>query len=234
MKQIRSFRAFGFALIASMSALMLSAQAGDQAVLQQRLYSQFRLTDNHCRPLQSCYARRCGRDPRTGVTHVRRLLAHASGKHIQEWENQPGLGWLRQRHPDRHGGARGRNRNRLSPSSVCARGKVLGQGNQAQRDGVLFQLYSDPYDGIRDYANLKIPFPNKKEIPPVDQVMQTVSQVLTVMRQDDQGNQGGQQAQQSPQGQFQGNPAPSAFVPGKDIRTGALTPTSFSSIQAGR
>ena len=80
---------------------------------------------------------------------------------------------------------------------------------------MLFQLYSDPYDGLRYYANLKIPFPNKKEMPPVDTVMQTVSEVLTVMRQDDQGDQGGQQ------GPPQGYPAQSAFIPGRymDRRT---------------
>jgi hypothetical protein len=77
---------------------------------------------------------------------------------------------------------------------------------------VLFELYSDPYDGLRYYANLKIPFPNKKEMPPVDAVMQTVSEVLTVMRQDDQGDQGAQQGQQS---QFQGNAGRSDFVPGR-------------------
>jgi len=66
-------------------------------------------------------------------------------------------------------------------------------GIQVQKDGVLVQLYSDPYDDIRYYANLKIPYPNKKEVPSVDAAMQLVAEVLTVVPQDDQG---GQQAAQ--------------------------------------
>jgi hypothetical protein len=62
-------------------------------------------------------------------------------------------------------------------------------GIQVQKDGILFVLYSDPYDDIRYYANLKIPFPNKKEVPSVDAAMQLVAEVLTVVPPDDQGGQ---------------------------------------------
>jgi hypothetical protein len=63
---------------------------------------------------------------------------------------------------------------------------------QVQQDGVLFQLYSDPYDNVRYYANLKIPFLNKKVVPPVDTATQLVAEVLTVVPpSDDQGAQGG-------------------------------------------
>lgn len=83
-------------------------------------------------------------------------------------------------------------------------------GIQVQKDGVLFQLYSDPYDGIRYYANLKIPFPNKKEAPSVDAAMQLVAEVLTVAPADNQGgqpgqdNQGGQPAQAGPYAAYAG------------------------------
>jgi hypothetical protein len=59
-------------------------------------------------------------------------------------------------------------------------------GIKVQKDGVLFQLYSDPYNDIRYYANLKIPFPNKKEVPSVDVALQTVVEVLTVVPQQEQ------------------------------------------------
>ena len=62
-------------------------------------------------------------------------------------------------------------------------------GIQVQKDGVLFQLYSDPYDDIRYYSNLKIPFPNKKEVPPVDAAVQLVAEVLTVVPPDNQAEQ---------------------------------------------
>jgi hypothetical protein len=62
-------------------------------------------------------------------------------------------------------------------------------GITVQNDGVLFRLYSDPYDDIRYYGNLKIPFPNKKEVPSVDVASQMVAEVLTVVPPDDQGSQ---------------------------------------------
>jgi hypothetical protein len=72
-------------------------------------------------------------------------------------------------------------------------------GIQAQKDGILIQLYSDPYDDIRYYANLKVPFPNKKEVPSVDAALQLVAEVLTVVPPDDQGAQPADQgAQQAP------------------------------------
>jgi hypothetical protein len=72
---------------------------------------------------------------------------------------------------------------------------------------VLFQLYSDPYDGIRYYANLKIPFPNKKQVPPVDVAMQTVAEVLTVVP-PDQGGQGNQPSPGMNAGQNMQEPPP--------------------------
>ena len=65
-------------------------------------------------------------------------------------------------------------------------------GVSVQNDGVSIDLYSDPYDNVRFYGVLKIPFPNKKEVPPVDSVMGTIAEVLTVAsRSEDQGAQGG-------------------------------------------
>jgi len=59
-------------------------------------------------------------------------------------------------------------------------------GIQVQKDGIIFQLYSDPYDDTRYYANLKIPFPDKKTVPPVDTATQSVAEVLTVVSAEDQ------------------------------------------------
>lgn len=51
---------------------------------------------------------------------------------------------------------------------------------QVEKDGIVFTLYSDPYNDVRYYASLKIPFPNKKETPSPDMALQAVSDVLTV------------------------------------------------------
>jgi hypothetical protein len=51
---------------------------------------------------------------------------------------------------------------------------------QVEKDGVLFQLYSDRFDDTHYYGNLRIPFPSKKEMPSVKTVMQLVGEVLKV------------------------------------------------------
>ena len=73
---------------------------------------------------------------------------------------------------------------RFAPDEKC-----WVTGIAVQKDSVVFQLYSEPYDQIRYYASLKIPFPNKKEIPSSDQVMQLVGEVLTVVPQEAAGSQ---------------------------------------------
>jgi hypothetical protein len=62
----------------------------------------------------------------------------------------------------------------------------------AQKDGVNFKLYSDADEnGIRYHANLKVLFPNKKQVPPVDTILGLIGEVLTVAPPD-------QPAEQSP------------------------------------
>jgi hypothetical protein len=63
-------------------------------------------------------------------------------------------------------------------------------GIAVQKDGIVLHLYSDPYNGIRYYGDLKIPFPNKKVVPFIDDAMQMVADVLTVASAD----QGAQQS----------------------------------------
>lgn len=56
---------------------------------------------------------------------------------------------------------------------------VTGLG--VQKDGIVFRLYSDPYDGIRYYGQLKVPF-EKGSVPPPDQAMARIAEVLTVQQ----------------------------------------------------
>jgi hypothetical protein len=220
MKQVRSFRAFAFAIIASMSSLVLSAQAGDPAVLQQKLYAQFRLTtttpdrSDIVTPGDVVVIHRPGLLMYAVASPMPPSNTYKNGKISQGWG---GFGKDLMITMAAPGGATATDypHRQFVPEEKC-----WVKGVQVQKDGVLFQLYSDPYDGLRYYANLKIPFPNKKEMPPVDAVIQTVAEVLTVVRQDDQGDQGGQQSQQ---GQAQGNAGQSAFVPGRYIDKGNRT-----------
>jgi hypothetical protein len=46
-------------------------------------------------------------------------------------------------------------------------------------DGVVFQFYSDPYNHVRYYGQLKFPFA-KNVAPPVDEVLKPIEEVITV------------------------------------------------------
>lgn len=74
---------------------------------------------------------------------------------------------------------------------------------QVQKDGILFTLFSDPYNDVRYYASLKIPFADKKQVPSVEAAQQAVAEVLTVAPADNGNSEASQPA--SP-------PAPAAPV----------------------
>ena len=210
MKQVRLFRASGLAVITSMLSLMPAAQTGDTAAIQQYLNSQFRLTTMTADRLDISAA------GDVAVIHKPGLIMYSvaspmppsntykNGKIGQGWS---GFGKDMAITMMTQGGGTAANypHRPFAPEERC-----WVTGVHAQNDGVLFQLYSDSYDGIRYYANLKIPYPNKKGIPPVEAVMQFVAEVLTT------DNQGGQPAPD--QGSQPALPAPEpvpapAFAP---------------------
>jgi hypothetical protein len=59
-----------------------------------------------------------------------------------------------------------------------------------EQDGVVFNVYSDPFNDVRYYGQLKFPFP-KNSIPPTDEMVRMVEEVITVAPPDDANNQGG-------------------------------------------
>jgi len=189
MKQLGWFRAFGLVAIAPMLSLTLAAQAGDTAMIQQKLYAQFKLTTITVDRSDIVTA------GDVVVIHKPGLLMYAvasplppsntykNGKIGQGWGGfgkDLAIGMLTQG----GGTAADYPKRPFVPEEKCWVTAI-----QVQKDGVIFQLYSDPYDDIRYYANLKIPFPNKKEMPSVDAALQLVAEVLTVMPPDDQGGQ---------------------------------------------
>jgi hypothetical protein len=50
--------------------------------------------------------------------------------------------------------------------------------SRVQDDGVILEFYSDPFDNVRYIGQVKFPFP-KKTIPSADEVMKTISEVVT-------------------------------------------------------
>ena len=181
MFQVEGIAVFGLAVVTSISGLALAAQTADPAVIQARLTSQFKLTTTAA-------------DRSEIVTPGAVVEMHRQGMMIYSvaaplppsntYKNgKIGQGW---------GGfgkdlaitmlAPGGATSDSYPKAQFAIGdKCWVTGLKVQKDSVVFQLYSDPIGDTRYYGNLKIPFPNKKEMPSVDAVLQMVAEVLTVV-----------------------------------------------------
>jgi hypothetical protein len=63
------------------------------------------------------------------------------------------------------------------------------------KDGIVVSTFSDPYNDTRYFGELKFPFP-KGSVPPVDNFVKTVSEVITVQPPDDK-DKGGKDDQAS-------------------------------------
>jgi hypothetical protein len=51
------------------------------------------------------------------------------------------------------------------------------------KDGIVFQLYSDPYNDVRYYGQLKVPL-DKRSVPSADDALARIAEVLTVQPPD--------------------------------------------------
>ncbi len=70
------------------------------------------------------------------------------------------------------------------PRTLAAGDRCWIQSITVQRDAVVFKLLTDPDDNdIRYHADLKFPFPNKKQVPTADAMLSTISEVLAVVPQ---------------------------------------------------
>jgi hypothetical protein len=171
-------RAFGLAALGLVFCLSLAAQAGDTRTIEQQLEAKFKLTkitDDRMsivsdgdrveiqKPGVTMYDVSSPMPPL--FTYKNGKIGHGLmgfGKDVAISFKTPG------------GTAADYSRRPFEPGEKC-----WVTGIQVQKDGVLFQLYSDRYDDNRYYANLKIPFSGKKETPPAT-VMQLVEEVLKV------------------------------------------------------
>lgn len=213
MTQMRRYPVFGFMVMSWMLGLSLSAQSADPVVLQQKLSAQFKLT--------TTTADRTDIVTAGDVVEIRKpgLLMYAvdspmppsntykGGRITQGWSGF-GKDMLITMRSSEGTTANDYQHRPFVAGEKCWVTSVLVQG-----DGVVFQLYSDPYNDVRYYANLKVPFPDKKIVPPVDSFMQTIAEVVKAASQDNPGGPG-----PSPLPGNSGNGVASSVI-GKYIRT---------------
>jgi hypothetical protein len=191
MDQVRWYRALGLVAITPILSLTLAAQSGDPvAALQGRLNSQFKLTTTTKNLTEIVTAGDVVVLHKDGLKMSALASPLAESSTYKDGKIGGGGGkrfWGSLGVAALQGVAAG-----LDPAggSVPADipGQTFGSGQKfwvlaatAQKDGVLFKLYSDPNDnGVRYHADLKILYPNKKQVPPIDAALQLISEVLTV------------------------------------------------------
>jgi hypothetical protein len=188
MKDVRRFLLLGLLAITLLVSLTLAAETGDIAAIQQKLDSQYRLT----RATSDLTDIVTAGDV---VTIHKSNLVMFSGTAVPATNNynrgaiSQGFGTvLIETNPNTV-------QRQFVPEEKC-----WVTGIRVQKDGVLFQLFSDPYNGRRYYSSLKVAFPNKKEVPPVDVVLGLIAEVLTVAPTDDQNAQSWQPPSVPPRG----------------------------------
>jgi hypothetical protein len=192
---LRRFALYSALFVLAGTASCIYARAGDPAAIQQALNSQFKLTtvtadrSDIVTPGDVVVIHKPGLLMYAVASPMPPSNTYKNGKIGQGWGGF-GKDMLITMAAPGGGTANDYPHRPFAPEEKC-----WVTGIQVQKDGVLFQLYSDPYDGVRYYANLKIPFPNKREVPSVDTAMQTVAEALTVVPSDNQGGQAGQPAQ---------------------------------------
>ena len=174
MKQSWWFTAFGTAALACITGLTMAAQQGDPAAIQQKLNARFRLTTTTA-------------DRSDIVTAGDVVVIHKPGLVMFSGTAVPSTNNYK-------GGVIGQGFGTVlimtNPNTV-QRQFVPGEkcwviGITVQKDGVVFGLFSDPYNGYRYFGDLKINFPAKKEVPPADVVLRLIAEVLTVDGEVDQ------------------------------------------------
>jgi hypothetical protein len=109
--------------------------------------------------------------------------------------------------------------NGCSSRKFVAGEKFFVTNIDLQKDGILVGTISDPYNDVRYYGEVKFPFP-KGSVPPIDDFVKTVSEVITVQPSDDKGNQNDQAAQQP----APASPAPAAAPAAAPAPMAAIAP----------
>jgi hypothetical protein len=86
-------------------------------------------------------------------------------------------------------------------------------GIEAHDDGIVFDLFSDPYSDVRYYSTLKFPY-SKGSVPLADTMMSTVAEVLKVAPSDDSASSGDDKKQAAASAPASGTQATAAPAPG--------------------
>jgi hypothetical protein len=233
MEQVRRFGPFGFVAVAAifvvgLPSLRVEAQVGDPATLiQQKLVGQIKLTKaaaDHSDIVTAgdvVLLHKDGLMMCSSASPYAFSNSYSSGVLTANYNNRAkdaAKSFLRGRLPFGGGGSAADAANNGCASRKFVAGeKFWITGVTVQKDGILVSTISDPYNDVRFYGDIKFLFP-KGNVPPPDDFVNTVSEVITVQPADDkdqggQSGQGSQPAQAATPASAAPAPAPMAAIP---------------------
>jgi hypothetical protein len=245
MEQVRRFRPFGFAALAAIlvfapQTVHLLAQVGDPATLdEEKLAAQIKLTkaaadhSDVVTPGDIVMLHKDGLMMCSSASSYAFSNTYSNGVLAPNYNNRAkdaAKSFLKGRLPFGGGGSAADAANNGCASRKFVAGeKFWVTGIVVQKDGILVSTISDPYNDLRFYGDIKFLFP-KGSVPPPDEFVKTVAEVITVQPPDDQA-QGGQNSQSQP-AQAAGPaaapappPAPMAAIPPPPPPTDTPPPT---------
>jgi hypothetical protein len=236
MVQVKRLGALGFIVLAAIFTVGVEAQGGDPAALiQQKLVTQIKVTKStadrsdivtagdvvllHKDGLMMCSS---SSSYAFSNTYSNGVLAANYKNRVKDAVKSFGFGHI----PVFGGGTSATDAaNNGCPSRKFVAGeKFWITGVTPQKDGILISTFSDPFpdpsgNQVRYYGEIKFPFA-KGAVPPADDFVKTVAEVITVAPADDKADQGGQGGGQSGQGSQPAQaaapappPAPMADIP---------------------
>jgi hypothetical protein len=220
MTQMQRVSVFGFVIAATILGVVAQAQVGDPGTLvQEKLASQIKLTKtaaDHSDIVTSGDVVELHKDglmmcsTASGYAYSNSYVNGVLSGNMKNRTKDALKGWGKGIFSGGASDVAGAAGNGCPPRKFVAGEKFWVTGITLQKDGILISTYSDPYNDVRYYGEIKFPFP-KGSVPPPDAFAKTVSEVITVAPSDDK-DKGGQSDQASQQGAGAA-PAPAPAAP---------------------
>jgi hypothetical protein len=230
MTQARRVHAFVFALLTATFTLAAQAQVGDPGTLiKEKLVSQIKLTkaaaahDDIVTAGDIVLLHKDGLMMCSSASSYAFSNTYSNGvlsANLNNRAKDAAKSFIRGKLPFGGGGSVKDAANNGCTSRKFVSGEKFWVTDIAlQKDGILVSTFSDPYNDTRYYGEIKFPFP-KGSVPPVDDFVKTVSEVITVQPADDKdkGDKNDQASAQAPAS------APAAAAPAAPMQAIAPPP----------
>ena len=210
MTQVRRVHAFVFALAAATFSLAAQAQVGDPGTLiKEKLVSQIKLTkaasahDDIVTAGDVVLLHKDGLMMCSSASSYAFSNTYSNGvlsANLNNRAKDAAKSFIKGKLPFGGGGSvKDAANNGCTSRKFVAGEKFWVTDIALQKDGILVSTFSDPYNDVRYFGEIKFPFP-KGSVPPVDDFVKTVSEVITVQPPDDKdkGDKNDQASGQAP------------------------------------